>query len=353
MLDLRRKTKTLSIALLAAFTLVAVPAIANAQTAQRETLVLGAGSSFAAPLYKAWIKEFIKDKPTLSMSYDSVGSGEGIDRFVTGSVDFAGTDAPLTDKEKDQAQNGALQLPIAAGMIAIAYHISDFKGELRLPRDLYPEIMAGNVKYWDDPRLVAANPGVTLPHRSIVVAARLDSSGTTFAFTRHLAAISPSWRDNGPGVGKSVDWRGGAMLGRGNEGVAHLIKISDGVIGYVEFGFAARLGLKLAAVENKAGNFVQPTEEAGRAAIIAAGPDIPADLRTYLADPQGEQSYPIITLTWTLLHERYRDPAKGAALKEFVGWGLSEGQGIAVGLGYIPLPAALTGPAQTLLASIR
>jgi phosphate transport system substrate-binding protein len=352
MTDLRRKTQALSIGLVAAFALLAVPAIGKAQTSERQTLVLGAGSSFAAPLYEAWIKAFTKDKPYLSMNYDSVGSGEGINRFVTGSVDFAGTDAPLTDREKAQAQNGALQLPITAGMIAIAYNLSGFEGELRLPRDLYPEILAGNVKYWDDPRLVAANPGAKLPHRSIVVAARLDSSGTTFALTRHLATISPSWRDSGPGVGKLVDWRD-AMLARGNEGVAHKIKISDGVIGYVEFGFAARLGLKLAALENKAGKFVHPSEAAARATMAAAGDDVPEDLRVYLADPQGEQSYPVITLTWIVLHENYRDPVKSAALREFVGWGLTEGRGAAVSLGYLPLPATLTGRAQSLLASVR
>ena len=173
-----------------------------------------------------------------------------------------------------------------------------------------------------------------------MVVARVDGSGTTYALTRHLAAISSNWRDKGPGVGKLVDWRG-AMLGRGNEGVAHLIKISDGVIGYVEYGFAARLGLPVATLENKAGRFVPPTEAAGRATITAAGDDVPQDLRTYLADPKGDESYPIITLSWLLLHERYRDPAKSALIKEFVGWGLTEGQSFSVNLGYIPLPRGL------------
>lgn len=338
-------------ALLSACALLGAPTTALAQSESKKVLILGAGSSFAAPLYGAWIKEFTKNKSSLTINYDSVGSGEGINRFVTGSIDFAGTDAPLTDTEKAQAENGALQLPVTAGMIAIAYNLSGFEGDLRLPRGLYPEILAGNVTHWDDPRLVAANPGAKLPHRSIFVAARRDSSGTTYALTRHLAAISPSWRDSGPGVGKLVDWRS-AMLARGNEGVAHQIKISDGVVGYVEFGFAARLGLKLAALENKAGKFVQPNGEIGRATIAAAGGDVPADLRTYLADPQGEQSYPIMTLTWMVLHEHYRDPVKSAALKEFVAWGLSGGEGAAVSLGYIPLPAALTGHAQSLLARV-
>lgn len=346
------RTAALTAALLSAITLLTAPTNADAQASAGKTLVLGAGSTFAAPLYESWIKAFTKDKPALSINYDAVGSGEGISRFVTGSVDFAGTDAPLSDDEVATVEGGALQLPSTAGMIVLAYNLIDFKGELRLPRDLYPEILAGKVKSWDDPRLVAANPGVTLPHRGISVAARLDSSGTTYALTRHLTAISSKWRDSGPGVGKMVDWQGAAMLARGNEGVAHLIKISDGVIGYVEFGFAARLGLPMAILENKDGRFVAPTDAAAEATIAAAGDDVPADLRTYLADPKGGDSYPIITLSWLLLHERYRDPAKSAAVKEFVRWGLTEGQSLSGKLGYVPLPAALSGRALQALAGV-
>jgi phosphate transport system substrate-binding protein len=237
-------------------------------------------------------------------------------------------------------------------MIVLAYNLIGFKGELRLPRDLYPEILAGNVKYWDDPRIQAANPNVRLPHRGVVVAARLDSSGTIFALSRHLAEINRNWRDSGLGVGKLVAWRG-AMLARGNEGVAHLIKISDGVIGYVEFCFAARLGLPMVALENKAGKFIAPTDAAGRATMAAAGDDVPDDLRSYLADPEGDQAYPIITLSWLALHERYRNPVKGAALKEFVGWGLTEGQAFGTKLGYVPLPASLSGRSRQALSAVN
>ncbi len=340
--------------ILAAIAFVVDHGRARAQSSSHEAekaFIFGAGSTFAAPLYDGWIKAFVKNRPTVAISYDAVGSGEGTNRFITGSIDFAGTDAPLEDKEAAMVQGRVLQIPSTAGIIVLAYNLSGFKGDLRLPRDLYPEILAGNVRNWDDPRLQAANPAVKLPHRSIVVVARLDSSGTTYALTRHLGAISTAWRDNGPGVGKLVSWRG-AMLGRGNEGVAQKIKISDGVIGYVEFGFAERLGLAMAALENSAGRFVRPTEEAGRATMAAAGDDVPEDLRTYLADPKGEDSYPIITLSWLLLHERNRDPAKSAALKEFVGWGLTEGQAFSIKLGYVPLPAAVGTRALQALAGI-
>lgn len=322
---------------------------AYAQSAAERTQIVGAGSTFAAPLYDAWIKAWTKIKPNVAISYAAVGSGEGINRFITGSTDFAGTDAPLTDKEFSKAQDRVLQIASTAGMIVLAYNLPGFKGELRLPRNLYPEILAGNVKYWDDPRIQSANPNVRLPHRWIVVAARLDSSGTTFALSRHLAAIDRNWRDSGFGVGKVIDWRR-AMLARGNEGVAQLIKISEGAIGYVEYGFAARLGLPMAILENKAGKFVSPTESAGEAAIAAAGDDVPEDLRTYLADPVGEESYPIITLSWVALHERYQDPAKGAALKEFIIWGLTEGQAFSAKLGYVPLPASLSARSRQALS---
>jgi phosphate transport system substrate-binding protein len=333
-------------ALLSAVALLAAPIGAQSQTASGKTLILGAGSTFAAPLYSAWIKAFTKDKPDLSINYDAVGSGEGISRFITGSVDFAGTDAPLSDDELGKVENGALQIPSTAGMIVLAYQLSGFSGELRLPRDLYPEILAGNVTHWDDPRLQAANPDAKLPHRTISVVARLDSSGTTYALTRHLGAISDNWRESGPGVGKLVSWER-AMLGRGNEGVAQKIKISDGVIGYVEYGFAARLGLPMATLENKAGRFVHPTEAAGRATIAAAaGDDVPDDVAVYLADPKGDQSYPIITLSWLLVNERYRDPARSAAIKNFINWGLTDGQSFSIDLGYLPLPASFIPRAQ-------
>lgn len=350
MMHSQSRRAAIKIGLLSAVAVMAAPLAAAAQTLT-SPLILGAGSTFAAPLYGAWIRDFLKQHPAVSMNYDAVGSGEGISRFITGSVDFAGTDAPLSDEEMAKAADGAVQIPSTAGMIALAYNLVGLDGELRLPRTVYPDILSGNIRFWDDPRIQEANPDLKLPHRGINVAARLDSSGTTFALTRHLAAISKTWRDTGPGVGKLVDWRG-AMLARGNEGVAHLIKISDGVIGYVEYGFAIRLHLPMAVLENKQGTFVAPTDAAAQTTIASAGDDVSADLRTYLADPRGQHAYPIFTLSWLLLHERYRDPAKVAVIKEFARWGLTQGQSMSGQFGYVPLPAALSDHALQVLAAI-
>lgn len=161
------------------------------------------------------------------MSYDSIGSGAGIDRFLANTVDIGATDAPLHEDEAEQVEGDFVQLPITGGMIAIAYNLSDFPGPLNLPRDVYTEIFLGNAFRWDDPRIAAANPGLELPHQLIQVVGRHDASGTTFALTNHLAAISDEWAA-GPGVGKRVDWPGGAMEANGNEGVAQRIKITEG-----------------------------------------------------------------------------------------------------------------------------
>jgi phosphate transport system substrate-binding protein len=314
---------------------------AKAQPSSNDAFILGAGSTFAAPLMNAWIAAFGKDRPGVAINYDAVGSGEGISRFITGSVDFAGTDAPLEKAEAAIAARPVLQVPVAAGMVALAYNLSGLEGQLRLPRALYPDVMAGKVKYWDDERIRAANPGVELPHRSIVIAARRDASGTTFALTRHLAAANPAWRDQGPGVGKMVAWSG-AMLARGNEGVAQKIKISDGAIGYVEYGFAKRLGLPMAILENSAGRFVAPSEAAALSAMAETGDGPSEDPAGFLADPSGPDAYPIVTLTWVLLNDRPAAATKDRVLKEFLAWGLTNGQAMAPRLGYIPLPETIS-----------
>ena len=223
----------------------------------------GAGSTFSAALYKQWIETYHQEHPQVSITYDAVGSGEGVRRFVAGSVDFGASDVALSDREAAEISRGAVMVASTAGMVVLAYNVPGLPGELKLPRDIYPGILSGQIRRWDDPRIQAANPGVSLPHLDIVIVARQDSSGTTFALTNHLAAVSLAWREQGLGVGKLVEWPASAMLASGNEGVAARIKISEGSIGYVEYGFAKRLGLPIAILQNKAGKFVSPDDGAG------------------------------------------------------------------------------------------
>ena len=325
-----------------ALALVAGATVARGQDSAKSSgrvVVRGAGATFPAPLYDAWIKRFTQQHPDVTLVYDAVGSGEGQRRFLAQAVDFGASDAALTDEQIASARAGASLVPVTAGMVVLAYSLPGLGGPLKLPRDVYVDMFAGRIRTWNDPRLVAANPGLALPARSIALVARQDASGTTFAMTNHLSAISDAWRDRGPGVGNLVDWRGTVMLARGNEGVAARIKHSDGAIGYVEYHFARRLGLPMAHLQNRTGHFVEPTEASGQTALARNATKMPPNRRLFLPDPDGPDAYPIVTFSWLLLQERYPDAQKTAALKKFLAWSLTDGQSLSRELGYIPLPA--------------
>jgi len=311
----------------------------------------GAGATFPAPLYKKWISVFTGLNPDVSIDYRDVGSGEGVRQFLAQSVDFGASDGALTDEEMARVAPGARLVPMTAGLVVLAYNLPGLGGELKLSRDVYADILLRRVVTWNDPRIQAINPGLALPNRSIVVAARQDGSGTTFALANHLGAVSPAWQ-GGPGVGYVVDWSGRAMLARGNEGVAALIKIGEGTIGYVEYGFARRLGLPMARLQNKAGRYVAPGDGSGQAALARNITLMPSNLRLFLPDPDGEESYPIVSLSWLLLYEHYQDPLKSAALKRFLLWGLSLGQSYAAELGYVALPGDVAALARAAVARL-
>ena len=201
-----------------------------------------------------------------------MGSGEGVKRFLAGTVDFGASDAALSDAELKQVdpQRGAATTPMTAGMVVLAYNIPGVAEGLVLGREVYADIFAGRIRQWNDPRISAANPGLTLPAKPIIPVVRRDSSGTTFAMTNHLARVDPEWAQQGPGVGKLVDWPGAAMTASGNAGVAQRVKITDGSIGYMEYEFAERLGLPIAILHNKAGRTIFPSPAAGQAALASA-----------------------------------------------------------------------------------
>ena len=296
------------------------------------------GSTFAAPLYKKWIEAYVASRPSVSISYDVVGSGEGVRRFLTDAVDFAGSDEILTDFEGAQA-GGAIMIPVTAGMIVIAYNIPGVTGELKFPRDVYIDIFTGVIRQWDDPRIKAVNPGITFPHRDIEIVAREDGSGTTAAFTHHLDAIGPTWRNKGMRVGKLIDWPKGSLLAPGNEGVASKIQTTDGSIGYVEFWYAQRFGLRMATLQNKAGKFIKPTADSGDLAL-SGRVALVKQLDVSVADPMTSGAYPIPSFSWMFLYPAYRDKAKAATLRDFAEWALSQqAQDLAAQLGYLALPA--------------
>lgn len=325
----------------------------KAADAGSKLMLRGAGATFPAPLYKKWISEYAKANPGIAIDYRDVGSGEGQKRFVDESVDFGASDAALSDEQIAKVKAGAALIPATAGMVVLAYNLPGLNGPLKLSRTTYVDLLAGRIPKWNDARIQAINPELKLPNKNVVLVARQDSSGTTFALTNHLAAISGKWNEAGRGVGNVVAWNGNVMLARGNEGVAARIKVSDGAIGYVEYGFAKRLKLSMAELENKNGQYVAPNAASGQAAIAANLKRIPANLRAYLPDPEGDAAYPIVSLSWLLLYERYADANKGAALKRFVSWALTDGQSLGGDLGYIALPGDLIERSKAAAEAIR
>lgn len=311
----------------------------------------GAGATFPAPLYRVWVEEYRKRHPDILPIYLAIGSGEGTKQFMAGMVDFGASDAAMRDEEISAVPQGVQLVPVTAGSIVLAYNLEGLGGDLKLSRETYADIFLGNIKTWDDPRIRATNPGLRLPNTSIALVVRQDSSGTTYAFTNHLSAVSDRWRDRGPGVGRAVDWPGGAMVAPGNEGVAGRIKQNPGTLGYVEYGMAQRAGLQMAWLENKAGQFVQPYGGSGLATLLNVR--MPDNLRVFFPDPDGQDSYPIVTYSWLLLYKKYADPHKAAALKQYVKWCLTEGQAFNETLGYVRLAPHVVARALAAVESIQ
>ncbi len=308
-------------------------------------------------LYEQWFRAYQKEHPELAVAYEAVGSGAGIKRFIGKStdlteddrVDFGASDAAMTDAEIAAVDRGVRLVPMTAGAVVLAYNLPELQDDLKLTREAYSGIFLGEITRWNDPKIVATNPALKKAAMTIALVARRDASGTTYALTNHLSAISPQWRARFGAV-QLVDWPGAAMRVEGNAGVAGRIKQSLGSIGYLELGFARRLGLKTAWLENKAGRFVRATTQSGRAALGSAA--LPNNLRLFFPDPDGPDSYPIVTLSWVLLYKDYADPKQAAAVRELFKWCLTEGQNSAEKLGYLRLSSNIVAPAVAAVESV-
>ncbi|MCT7978295.1 phosphate ABC transporter substrate-binding protein PstS [Laspinema olomoucense] len=295
----------------------------------------GAGATFPAPIYQRWFQEFNQANSQVRTNYQSVGSGAGVQQFSSGTVDFGASDVAMKDEEIQAMNREVLMLPMTAGGIVLAYNLPGVETGLKLPREVYVDILLGEITQWNDPRIAQANPGVNLPDQAIAVVYRSDGSGTTGVFTQHLSAISEKWKER-VGEGKTVEWPTG-IGGKGNEGVTASIQQTVGAIGYVEYGYAKNNNITMAALENKSGNFIAPSSEAASKTLAAV--ELPDNLRAFISDPEGPDSYPIVSYTWLLAYKEYSDPQKAQALEAVIEYGLNEGQQLAPELGYIPLPA--------------
>ncbi len=308
----------------------------------------GAGASFPAPLYQRWFSEYNKQNPNIQVTYQSVGSGAGVEQFTQGTVDFGASDVAMTDEEIAAVSRGVAMLPMTAGSIVLGYNLPDVTG-LKLSRQVYVDILMGKIKKWNDPAIAKLNPDAQLPDTDITVVYRSDGSGTTGVFTKHLSAINPEWA-KAVGDGKTVEWPTG-IGAKGNEGVTAQILQTEGSVGYIEYGYAKQQDIPTATLENKAGKYIAPSSESAAGALSAA--TLPENLRAFVADPEGETSYPIVTYTWLLAYQKYDDPDKLQALKDVVNWSLTDGQAYAEELGYIPLPENVVEKVKAKVGTIQ
>lgn len=307
-----------------------------------DVALTGAGATFPYPLYSKWISEYARVAPSVRINYQPIGSGGGIRLMTEGTVDFGASDAPMTDEQMQRAR-GLIHVPTCAGAIAIAYHADGIGPGLQLAPETIAGIFLGEIRSWNDPKILADNPNMPVPAAPIVTVHRSDGSGTTKLFTAYLSAVSPSWA-KGPGSGTSVSWPEG-LGAKGNEGVAALIKSQPASIGYVELAYVEKDGMLVAKIRNRAGQFVAPTTESTTRALAEAS--VSEDLRISALDSGAEGAYPIVGVTYLLLPAEGQDAKKREALFGFVRWALTEGQSMAPALGYAPLPPAIIEKARS------
>lgn len=308
----------------------------------------GAGASFPAPLYLRWFRTYSQAHEGVVVDYQSIGSGSGVKAVIDGTVDFGASDAAMSELEMARVERGVQLLPLTAGSVVLTYNLEGIQ-DLRLPRAVYPQIFLGKVTRWNDPQIVAANPGKKLPDTPIHVVVRADSSGTSYVFTKHLAAINPEFA-KAPGAQKMPNWPVGTRA-KGNEGVTASIETTPGAIGYIEYTFAHTQNLPMVLLENRSGAFVKPGPASGLAALAKA--ELPENLIVWMSDPEGPGAYPIVTYTWLILYRTYDNPRVVAVLKDLVGYAIGEGQTLSKQLGYIPLPDNVVARVRSALDNVQ
>lgn len=303
----------------------------------------GAGSTFINPIMSKWASDYAR-LTGVRVNYQSIGSGGGIRQLSELVVDFGATDSPMNAAEEAGARGGrVLHLPIIIGSVVIAYNLPELDAPLRLSGDLIADMYLGLIESWNDPRIAALNPGVALPDRDVLPVYRTDGSGTTFIFTSFLGSTSDRW-NTGPGVGKAVRWPKGVGLGgKGNEGIAMLVKDTPGAVGYTEYAYATQNDLAMASIRNGGGEFIPPTIEATMAAAEAALKSVPdtSDFKLSLINQPDADAYPIAAFSWLLVYETPQDTVKARKLADFVRWTITDGAAQARALEYTPIPPRL------------
>ncbi len=299
-----------------------------------ETQLNGAGATFPYPMYSKWFNEYHNLHPDIAINYQSIGSGGGIRQVTAGTVDFGASDGPMTDEQIAASKIKLLHVPTVLGADVPAYNIPGVNEELKFTPDMLAGIFLGRISNWSDPAIAKVNPGVKFPNQNITVVHRSDGSGTTYIWTDYLSKISQDWQ-GAVGKGTSVKWPVG-VGGKGNEGVAGMIRQLPGSLGYIELIYAIQNKIPYGDVRNSSGNLIKASLQSMTAA--AAGVKMPADFRVSITNSPAKDAYPISSFTWLLIPTNPADANKGKILKDFLFWMLGPGQSMTEALSYAPLP---------------
>jgi phosphate transport system substrate-binding protein len=329
---------------------IALLCLALAVPAFGQTTLNGAGATFPYPMYSKWFSEYHKAHSEIQINYQSIGSGGGIRQVLAGTVDFGASDGPMTDEQLSQAKTKILHIPTVMGAVVPAYNIPGVSGDVKFTPQALSGIFLGKITTWNDKAITSSNPGVEFPNQPIIVVHRSDGSGTSFIFTDYLSKVSSEWAA-GPSKGTSVKWPVG-LGGKGNEGVAGMIRQMQGSIGYVELIYAVQNKITYGSVKNSSGDFVKASLESVTAAA-ASVKNMPADYRISITNAPGKESYPISSFTWLLIPSQSKDAAKGKIIQDFLGWMLDNGQTMTADLSYAPLPPTVVAKVKETVKQVR
>jgi phosphate transport system substrate-binding protein len=320
----------------------------TAQSSESNTLI-GAGSTFDNPLFSKLFSEYNKLNG-LKINYQSIGSGAGIAQLTSKTVDFGASDATMNGKQDSAVSAPVLHIPVTAGAVVLSYNLPEVKDTLLLSPAVLADMFLGKITKWNDPKIAAINKGAKLPATSILIAHRSDGSGTTNIFTTYLAKVSPEWSTK-VGKGSAVNWPAG-LGGKGNEGVAGLVKQTPGAFGYIELAYAIQNNMAYAKMQNKAGNFITPSIASVTA---AANIQIPADSKVSLTNTDAADGYPISGFSWVLIYkeQKYGDRTldKTTNMLKLLSWMIHDGQQYSSALNYAPLSPAAVNVGDAILKS--
>jgi phosphate transport system substrate-binding protein len=319
-----------------------------------QTLINGGGATFPYPMYSKWFNDY-KAKKGVQINYQSKGSGFGVQQITAGTVDFGASDMPLTDMQlkdfQDKRGTALLHFPTVLGADVPAYNILGVTVALNFTPEALAGIFLGHITKWDDPELVKANPGVSLPKSDIIVVHRAEGSGTTFIWVDYLSKVSKEWETK-VGRGASVNWPVG-LGGQGNEGVAGQIQQTRNSFGYIELTYAIQNKVPYGKVKNPDGEFVQASLASVTAAAAGAAKTMPEDFRVSITNAPGKGAYPISSFTWLLIPEQIKDPAKKKIITDFLAWMLKDGQTMTEALSFAQLPKEVVAKEVKAIAKIK